>query len=156
MQDERLNRVLIAADIVLDGRLALFHERDRWLAVADVHFGYELSQRAAGNLFPLWGMQTIQERLCELLTDYRPAHLILLGDLVHDRTAINALTELVRELEGKTNVILIAGNHDRHISKLMMMSVRFSVGGDVQKPGDSLIFFGKRIDQTIGKRFSIM
>jgi DNA ligase-associated metallophosphoesterase len=109
----------VAEALVLDGRLALSHQKQEWLAVADLHFGFELSHRAAGNLFPLWGMQTIQERLCELLADYEPAHLILLGDLVHDRTANNALTELVRELERKTNVILIAGNHDRHISKSM-------------------------------------
>ena len=46
---------LVANDVVLDGRLALFHKRQRWLAVADLHFGYELSQRAAGRLMPMWG-----------------------------------------------------------------------------------------------------
>ncbi|MEP6698728.1 MAG: hypothetical protein ABJB09_03270 [Verrucomicrobiota bacterium] len=51
----RANQALIADDIVLDGRLALFHQQERWLAVADLHFGYELSQRAAGWLVPLWG-----------------------------------------------------------------------------------------------------
>jgi metallophosphoesterase superfamily enzyme len=58
--------------VVLDGRLALFHKRQRWLAVADLHFGYELSQRAAGRLTPMWGMQSVEERLVELLRDYRP------------------------------------------------------------------------------------
>ena len=71
MAGTRLNQVQIAADVVLDGRLALFHERDRWLAVADLHFGYELSQRAAGNLFPLWGMQTIENRLLKLVQEVR-------------------------------------------------------------------------------------
>src|SRR6266705_3918804 len=78
-------RAEVAKHILLDGRLALFHARHRWLAVADLHFGYELSQRAAGNLFPLWGMQSIEERLLDLLGDYAPEHLILLGDLVHNR-----------------------------------------------------------------------
>ena len=110
-------RAEVADAVVLDGRLALSHQKQEWLAVADLHFGFELSQRAAGNLFPLWGMQTIQERLCELLTDYKPTHLILLGDLVHDRTATDVLGKLVRELERETQVILIGGNHDRNLPK---------------------------------------
>jgi metallophosphoesterase superfamily enzyme len=90
-------RARVDENVVLDGRLALFHESKRWLAVADLHFGYELSQRAAGNLFPLWGMQTIEARLRELLADYRPAHLILLGDLVHNHTGAGHLSALVKK-----------------------------------------------------------
>ena len=91
-------QVNIAQDVVLDGRLALFHRRQRWLAVADLHFGFELSQRAAGSLFPLWGMQTIQARLDDLLERLRTGTLILLGDLVHDRAGVAALAELVRDV----------------------------------------------------------
>ena len=53
----------VAPGVILDGRLALYHREYEWLTVADLHFGYELSQRAAGNLFPLWGMRTIETRL---------------------------------------------------------------------------------------------
>ncbi len=56
MPSHTAGRVAIAPNVLLDGRLALFHEVERWLAVADLHFGYELSQRAAGRLMPLWGM----------------------------------------------------------------------------------------------------
>src|SRR5437773_3313505 len=113
------SQVAVGKDVLLDGRLALFHKRERWLAVADLHFGFELSQRAAGNLFPLWGMQTIQARLEELVADCQPAQLILLGDLVHDRTGAEVLAELVRQLELRFEVILICGNHDRHLVKRM-------------------------------------
>src|SRR5436305_7353805 len=88
----------VADGIFLDGRLALFHKQERWLAVADLHFGYELSQRAAGNLFPLWGMQTIEKRLKELLRAYNPTRLIILGDLVHDCVAAREATHLVKRL----------------------------------------------------------
>ncbi|HJT81410.1 MAG TPA: metallophosphoesterase [Chthoniobacterales bacterium] len=106
----------VANDVILDGRLALFHQQHQWLAVADLHFGFELSQRAAGSLFPLWGMQTIQARLEELLSDYNPAFLVMVGDLVHDRTAVNPLAALVRDLTRRTEVVLIAGNHDRKLA----------------------------------------
>ena len=109
-------QVEVANDVILDGRLALFHQQHHWLAVADMHFGFELSQRAAGSLFPLWGMQTIQARLEELLSDYSPTHLVLIGDLVHDRTAVTPLSALIRDLARKTEVVLIAGNHDRKLA----------------------------------------
>ena len=107
-------RVAIAPNVVLDGRLALFHETERWLAVADLHFGYELSQRAAGRLVPLWGMSSIEDRLVELLDEYRPRKLVIVGDLVHDQASSAAAAELLARLRERCEVITLAGNHDRH------------------------------------------
>src|SRR5437763_14327005 len=104
--------VAVGKDVLLDGRLALFHKREGWLAVADIHFGYEISQRAAGNLFPFWGMETIEKRLVDLVRDYKPKHLVLLGDLVHDRSAAGALISLLGKLRKICRVVAIAGNHD--------------------------------------------
>jgi putative SbcD/Mre11-related phosphoesterase len=109
------SRVSVAENVVLDGRLALVHQEQGWLAVADLHFGYELSQRAAGHLFPLWGMKTIEARLVDLLGDYKPRQLILLGDLVHNRAGAEELARLIERLREFCPVILIAGNHDRHL-----------------------------------------
>lgn len=106
-------RALVDAETMLDARLALFHRAERWLAVADVHFGYELSQRAAGALFPLWGMDSVEARLDALLDDYRPARLIIAGDFVHDRTAREPALALLRRLRTRGEVVLVAGNHDR-------------------------------------------
>jgi uncharacterized protein len=110
-------RTYIAENVLLDSRLALFHEEEKWLAVADLHFGFELSQRVAGNLFPLWGMQSIEARLAELLRDYQPSKLILVGDLVHDRSGAHAFFALMTRLREWTEVILIAGNHDAGINR---------------------------------------
>lgn len=106
-------RVLVDPDTILDARLAIFHRLERWLAVADVHFGYELSQRAAGALFPLWGMHTVESRLLALLADYRPMQLVIVGDFVHDRAARPAALRLLATLREHTEVIFVAGNHDR-------------------------------------------
>src|SRR4051812_49720609 len=97
MSPLRPNQALVADEIVLDGRLALFHQTERWLAVADLHFGYELSQRAAGALVPMWGMATIAERLTKLVEEYEPQCLIILGDLVHDKTAAREAAQLLGE-----------------------------------------------------------
>jgi DNA ligase-associated metallophosphoesterase len=107
----------IAENVLLDSRLALFHEAEKWLAVADLHFGFELSQRVAGNLFPLWGMQLIEARLRELLRDYQPSKLILLGDLVHDKSGAHEFFSLISRLRELSDLILIAGNHDAEINR---------------------------------------
>ena len=111
----RPNQALVADEILLDGRLALFHRTERWLAVADLHFGYELSQRAAGALVPLWGMATISERLTELVNEYEPSRVIILGDLVHDKTAAGEAVQLLRGFAERCEVAIVAGNHDRQL-----------------------------------------
>lgn len=108
-------QALVAKDVLLDGRLALFHRKQRWLAVADLHFGYELSQRAAGRLMPMWGMTSVEERLRELLADYAPRQLIIVGDLVHDRAAAAPAAELIARLSSICETIVVAGNHDRKL-----------------------------------------
>ena len=117
MQTLSAHQAAVAQDIVLDGRLALYHETERWLAVADLHFGYELSQRAAGRLLPMWGMHSVESRLLELLEEYQPARLLILGDLVHDRAAAAPAGELIERLQTRCEVILLAGNHDRHLAR---------------------------------------
>jgi len=107
----------IAESVLLDSRLALFHEQERWLAIADLHFGFELSQRVAGRLVPLWGMESIETRLSQLLHDYHPAILILLGDLVHDKTGAREFFSLVTRLREECDVVLLAGNHDAQIKR---------------------------------------
>ena len=115
MSEPLLHQAVVAPGVLLDGRLALYHQQQRWLAVADLHFGYELSQRAAGRLVPMWGMTTVEERLKELLADYRPSHLVIVGDLVHDRAAAGEAATLLERLSAFCELIVLAGNHDRQL-----------------------------------------
>ncbi|MBA2433820.1 MAG: metallophosphoesterase [Chthoniobacterales bacterium] len=118
-------RVAIAPNVVLDGRLALFHDTEKWLAVADLHFGYELSQRAAGRLMPLWGMSSVEDRLLELLGEYQPRQLIIVGDLVHDKASTAAAQELLVRLRARCEVIALAGNHDRLVARAIEFAPRW-------------------------------
>ncbi len=122
-------QALIAPDILLDGRLALFHRAQRWLAVADLHFGYELSQRAAGRLVPLWGMTSVEERLKELLIDYQPKNLIIVGDVVHDRAAATEAVRLIERLSAVCEPIVLAGNHDRRLTSAFSWRDSWSCDG---------------------------
>lgn len=122
------HQVLVAPNVLLDGRLALFHRRKKWLAIADMHFGYELSQRAAGRLMPMWGMETAAGRLVELLRDYAPRRLIILGDLVHDRTAAGPARELLATISRSCQTTVIAGNHDRDLRSIIEMLPAVKIG----------------------------
>ena len=117
--------VAIAPNVLLDGRLALFHETEGWMAVADLHFGYELSQRAAGRLMPLWGMASVEDRLVELLVEYQPRQLIIVGDLVHDKASSAAAQGLLARLRERCEVIALAGNHDRHVARTIKFAPRW-------------------------------
>lgn len=104
----------VARHVILDGRLCLAHESQRWLAVADLHYGYEKTRRLDGHLFPMWGMANIEDRLGELIEDYRPETLILLGDLVDGRGgALEFVAMLARQARPWCRLVCIRGNHDR-------------------------------------------
>lgn len=129
------SQIAIAPNVLLDGRLALFHEREKWLAVADLHFGYELSQRAAGRLMPLWGMTSIEDRLGELLSEYQPRQLIIVGDLVHDRASGAEAAELLARVRQRCEVIALAGNHDRHVAHAIAFEPRWETPGFIFQHG---------------------
>ena len=104
----------VVPGIFLDSRLAIFHGEEKWLALSDLHFGYELSRRAEGGLWPLWGMDSIRERLADLIDTWKPESLILVGDIVDSRaTPTEAIEWLGQIRELCPELVLIAGNHDR-------------------------------------------
>lgn len=104
----------VAPDLWLDHRLALMHRREGWLAVADVHYGYEISRRAAGGLFPLWGMDTIEARFAALLSDHRPETVIVAGDVVDGGLASREACDWLESIRDRCGrLVLVAGNHDR-------------------------------------------
>ena len=127
---------IIAENVLLDGRLALFHTKQKWLAVADLHFGFELSQRAAGRMLPIWGMDDVRTRLRRLVADYKPQRLIILGDIVHDRTAVEPLRLFLISLAQTCEVILIAGNHDRQLHGAIQLRDSFTIGNFEFHHGD--------------------
>lgn len=117
--------------------------------VADLHFGYELSQRAAGRLMPLWGMASVEERLKELLVDYRPRYLVIVGDVVHDRTAAGEARKLIERLSLVCQPIVLSGNHDRRIADEMGLRDSWKTGGFHFHHGHCAAEVGDRI-QVIG------
>ncbi|HYF36492.1 MAG TPA: metallophosphoesterase [Prosthecobacter sp.] len=104
----------MAPDVLLDSRRALVHTRQEWLAVADVHFGYEVQRRRQGALLPQWGMAACEETLRDLVTHHQPRRLILVGDIMDGSGSATETAGLLDRLQALVGeIVCILGNHDR-------------------------------------------
>jgi|APTNR8051073442_1049403.scaffolds.fasta_scaffold01720_10 metallophosphoesterase superfamily enzyme len=101
-------------DVLLDSRRAVIHTTQRWLAVADIHFGYEVHRAKQGALLPCFGMPQIEQSLTGLITDHLPRRLILVGDIMDGSGSAEETLKLLESLQPYVaEIICILGNHDR-------------------------------------------
>ena len=112
-------RVDVAGErLILDNSRAVWWPRPQRLLLADVHFGKGSVLRQSGIAVPTGQTATDLKRLDQLIERYQPRELIVLGDLVHGRSSLDApWVEQVtgwRNRHASVSMRLIAGNHDRH------------------------------------------
>jgi DNA ligase-associated metallophosphoesterase len=116
---------MMTQDIVIAGeRLTLHAQRavhwaaQRMLLVSDVHFGKGAVFRRAGIAVPSGDTDDDLARLDALIDTFSPERLVVLGDLVHgaatERSAWVERVRAWRQVHAGVDVLLIAGNHDRH------------------------------------------
>ncbi len=104
-------RAEVEPGVWLDGRRALWFEACRCLVVADLHWGYAASHRAAGNLLPAWGDTELAQSLDGLLQAYQPEEMIWLGDIVHAAPGRARAEAYLSRIN--VPVVVVRGNHDR-------------------------------------------
>ena len=112
-------RLMVAGErLELHVERAVFWRQRRCLLLADVHFGKGSVLRRAGINVPTGQTSGDLARLDDLIAQYGPAQLIVLGDLVHGAAPLDApwieLVSAWRQRHAAIEMILIAGNHDRH------------------------------------------
>ncbi len=109
--------------VFLDARRAVWFERTRTLAVADLHLGFAWAQRSRGSMLPLNVPDDTVEQLSALAQDYGARELIVLGDIVHKAVPLEPVREQLRALcAGLSSVLslrLLGGNHDRGLGRLL-------------------------------------
>ena len=112
----------VIADVVLVPGRAAYLPASRTLLIADVHLGKASTFRAAGMPVPEGSAQADLARLVRLVADTAPARLIVLGDLFHAKRGatdrVFAEFTSARAEFPKTEVLLVAGNHDRSLGVL--------------------------------------
>jgi uncharacterized protein len=116
------SRLEILPGVWLDHRRAIFLEEEKILAVADLHLGYAWAHRYNGQLLPLHPPDDLLTCLSDLCSFYKPAHLAVLGDIVHQAVPVGKISsdlkELFSALRGLCGLKLILGNHDKKLRKL--------------------------------------
>jgi DNA ligase-associated metallophosphoesterase len=111
-----------AADIVLLPGRAAFLPATHTLLVTDLHLGKAATFRSAGIPVPEGSSQGDLARLERLVHETSARRLIILGDLFHAKSGcterVFAEFAATRARIAGTEVILVAGNHDRVIGKI--------------------------------------
>ncbi len=134
----------IAPGIVLDARKAVFLKEESPLAVADLHLGYAWTHRVRGQIFPLSVPEDTLPRLLNLIDDYKPRALAMLGDIIHGAAPVaefrEQLFDILAVLRERVNLVLIAGNHDRYLPGMLEENVprEFRAGPHVLRHGDGI------------------
>lgn len=103
--------------LVLLPQRAVLWERERTLFIADPHFGKAQTFRSAGIAAPERSHQADLSILSSLITTSCAERLIVLGDLLHDRSGVRgAVVEALsawRDRHRSLEAVLVRGNHDR-------------------------------------------
>lgn len=125
------SRLQIEPGIWVDARRAIWFEQLGILAAADLHIGYNWAHRHSGQMLPVHPPDDTVSRLQALCDFYKPAELLLLGDIVHRALPLPQIqSELQNLLANLPGVRLIAGNHDRFLEKLISTPLQTDHGRD--------------------------
>lgn len=116
---------MIVTKIVQGEPALLLEGQKRHLVVTDLHIGFESS--LAENKIFVGKNTTLNEsiqKITSIIESQKPDDLILLGDIKSGISRIsknewNEVPEFLRKISEKTDVVLIPGNHDANISRLV-------------------------------------
>lgn len=124
----------VSPGLHLDSRRALWIAGEGALVVADAHWGYAATHRAAGNLLPVWGDEQLESTLDALFADHAPAQVIFLGDVVHGRAGRTRAAAYLSALALPATIL--RGNHDRDWIPPGTILPSLAVGGCFLHHGD--------------------
>lgn len=115
---DSLSIELAGEDVVLHHERALIWPAGRTAFVADLHLGKSDLFRRAGIAIPEGTTLADLQRVTHLIELFQIERLIVLGDFVHGRSAVTAVHRIHfaawRSVHQHLNVVIVAGNHDRH------------------------------------------
>jgi hypothetical protein len=145
--------------VVFDARRAVYFRDQQLLAVADLHLGYAWTHRAQGQLMPVAPKDNALDRLRAIIADYKPAGVVLLGDIVHRALPVPALLDELRALlsvaDGQCELILLAGNHDRKLPQLLKQLSAKDLLRSEYVAGENVFLHGDRPATQAGARYVI-
>jgi len=124
----------------------ILEDEQKFLVVTDLHIGFELGMISNGiNVRPEEMIQEIHSSLDSLIESEKPDTLILLGDIKSGIESISKIewqtVPMFFEIGKKINTIVIPGNHDGNLSRLVPDYVSMT-GPSGLVIGDTLLTHG--------------
>lgn len=106
--------------VVLHADRAMIWPRRRTVFVADLHWGKRETFVVAGIPLPDGLLDHELARIDMLVREFRAERIVVLGDLVHSRAGITepVIDRIGRWRQGGPQMVLVRGNHDRHVPEL--------------------------------------
>ena len=109
--------------LVADLSGALYWPAEHTLIVADLHFEKGSAAAQRGVMLPPYDTRSTLGRLAEAIERYEPAHVVALGDSLHDDAAADRISredlDALFALQDGRDWVWITGNHDPFIPQLL-------------------------------------
>jgi uncharacterized protein len=104
--------------------LSLYFEKERVLAISDLHLGVEEALNNRGVLIPRTQFRQALKALTNILGRVKPRTIIILGDLKHEFEGISGqvwdeVSKLLTFLQSKAKVVVLRGNHDTMLKPIV-------------------------------------
>ena len=105
------------------------HRKEKTLAIADLHIGWEMALSEKGIHVPSQ-TQKLLVRLTSLISTYKPEKLLILGDIKHSiATAVTAEWHDVPDFFGELKkqveeICIVRGNHDGNLEPLLLENMK--------------------------------
>jgi len=92
--------------------------------LGDLHLGYESALEEEGMYIPRMNTESIRDAMNNVLSEYEPKRVVLLGDIKHDfkRSKREARAEVIRIMDllaEAADVIVVKGNHDNFLQNIL-------------------------------------
>lgn len=94
------------------------------VVLGDLHLGYESALEDEGIYIPRINTESIRGALNNILSEYEPKRVVLLGDIKHDfkrsrREAQDEVKKIISMLEEVSDTVIVKGNHDNFLQNIL-------------------------------------
>jgi len=92
--------------------------------LGDLHLGYESALEEEGMYIPRINTESIRDAMNNVLSEYEPKRMVLLGDIKHDfkrskRDAKAEVRKIMDLLTEALDVVVVKGNHDNFLQNIL-------------------------------------
>ena len=134
----------------------LLDTNEKHVIISDLHIGFEEQYRKRGVAIDDNYIYDILKELRDIYNDIKPDAFIILGDIKDSIAKINKsewklIPEFLEELKSITDIIIIPGNHDNNIDRLVPDGVNITTSQGLMIE-DTLLIHGHTIPKYSAKR----